>query len=752
MVSLFSPFYFWLCSPPPLGNSGVLATKRVSLEHWRAPLGESGVLDFFLPLVRLELGHEVKSQILRVIGNACADDDDNRAKLVKNGGLKHIIKCFGDDDLLNFVLPVTYNICVDYDPAQAQASKEGLSKILIDIISSPRLAKCEKWLEIIVKSLELLVSQDVEPTVASPDSAGRLLLFAAESKNCDNLIDLELFILLCKVALVYLTYEQFKLSLIQSVKGVWYLEQAFTDTYGRDDLDDASTEQVEELDLVRKTFVETFADITALPAFTDKYELDSPEVRFMLDKWLNSSPDCTQLQTAACLSLGNIASSDTRSMRVSQLVANRLIDILRHAVAPEPDSEDMETSAAARSPAGIELLHAALGLTKNLAIPQANKPLLGAGLLDLVLPTLWTTTSFGSYPRIPFLAVSITRLLVLNCSANVKRMIGPSPRHNHPNLVVHHSGDMEWTSGATATNVQTLIELTARPDIPANIQAELERIVCHICLVLATHTAKQQGVPAEDEREQHNHKYRPLLSPKEESNFYKMNPAVEPMLVKMLTKKGHPVIQGEVYYLLAVLAYSSSLKSAKRAMRIIKSNDVLRALLDLVFYDGSGDYSLVECGLVKPDRDRTLSADADAGLGAAWQKEEADRKLAAAYIAHFYDSSDPEIQEDRGANPNLPIELNLKLGTPPTNRKYKPIPPPHPSVGAPVAKFVAEHNGTVVVEQIYRRFTFRDVLQNGKDGENDMEPDQECDWSDARRSVLHNAMVSLAPCVPDKVT
>lgn len=64
-----------------------------------------------------------------------------------------------DDDVLAFIIPVLYNVLVDYEPAQLMACNACLSMHLINLIGSPRLVSCQAFLNIIGKILALLVVQ-----------------------------------------------------------------------------------------------------------------------------------------------------------------------------------------------------------------------------------------------------------------------------------------------------------------------------------------------------------------------------------------------------------------------------------------------------------------------------------------------------------------------------------------------------------------------------------------------------------------
>lgn len=82
---------------------------------WRLPYGDSGILDFFLKAIASEAPRQ-KLQIhsLRLIGNSCADTDENRARVVQGNRLQSLIRCLQDESLIPLAIPVLFNILVDY--------------------------------------------------------------------------------------------------------------------------------------------------------------------------------------------------------------------------------------------------------------------------------------------------------------------------------------------------------------------------------------------------------------------------------------------------------------------------------------------------------------------------------------------------------------------------------------------------------------------------------------------------------------
>lgn len=82
---------------------------------WRLPFGDSKVLDFFLGALTVEgLRHQLQIHSLRLIGNSCADTDENRSRVVDGNYLPAIIRCLQIDAVVPYAIPVLYNILVDY--------------------------------------------------------------------------------------------------------------------------------------------------------------------------------------------------------------------------------------------------------------------------------------------------------------------------------------------------------------------------------------------------------------------------------------------------------------------------------------------------------------------------------------------------------------------------------------------------------------------------------------------------------------
>lgn len=317
---------------------------------------------------------------------------------------------------------------------------------------------------IVLREEQCLTIPDTEPKVANP-STPALLLSLATSRTYKP--DLEDFTGLCTVALAYLTYEQFQTELVES-NSFSVLQQAFYDSYTNFDIAHADPDVAEQLKQVWNAFVTIYADISSLATFAAKYPIGSPEVQRLIT-WLSSPPSYSHLQTAACLSLGNLSRSDTTSLALATQVKDTLLAILSHAV-PSPD---VTLPSSERPPA--QLLHAVLGFLKNLAIPATNKPILSAGLLskeENTLPRLWTSTT--AQPQVQFAAISLSRLLLVNNPPAVKQLCTP---------LSGQDDGYKARDGPARSNLHVLMDVAFRADAEPT-KMEAGRAVCGVIRTL----------------------------------------------------------------------------------------------------------------------------------------------------------------------------------------------------------------------------------------------------------------------------
>ncbi|RYO73645.1 hypothetical protein DL764_010423 [Monosporascus ibericus] len=521
---------------------------------WRIPLGESQLLGFFIGIVGTEgLRRPLTVQALRGVHGAESAADQNRQRVIAADCLPKMVKLLRDDSLLPLVIPVLFNICVDYEPAHVAAYKAGLNPELVNLTLGSRLAKVEGLLSIICKLLGLVANQEPESDLAHLDTPFILLSLAARQESP---LDLDDFLGQSTVALAYLAHSQFQDSFLKMPDAVplflRVLERASRE------FDDAASTDEElgaQLARARSVFVQVLADLSAHPAFaaTCGNSLDGLEVQ-TLRGWL-ASPNA-QLRSAACLALGNVARSDAVCVSLlagtgDQGVQGPLVGILS-----DPASA-----------ADAQLLHAALGFLKNLAIPARNKEVLGdARLLDApeLLPRIWGLTA---QPQVQFAAISLARLLLVNCPANVRRMIRARPRASP----VADAGDRQ-----SQTPLQALLSESATTDQEPT-KTEAARAALTVCRVVHTHTASVFQAP--DEAEESN------SSPGSDSRlaeFYDNHAGqLEGALVFLGSQKKFPLLRSELWFVLALMARSTAARAAVVA-GLLRNREVLEALTEAV--------------------------------------------------------------------------------------------------------------------------------------------------------------------------
>ncbi|KAK2017297.1 GTP binding protein [Colletotrichum eremochloae] len=496
---------------------------------WRLPLGDSGVLDFFLSIIVSSsegLRPALKRHMLRLIGNSCADTDENRERVVASGALPVIISFLGDDAALPFAVPVLYNVLVDYEPAQAQASASSLTTHLVDLLTSTRLADAPHLVGIVAKILALLATHETEATLAPPQTPAVLLTLALTPTT-----DAEDFVSLTAVALAYLTHAPIQAALVAAgavpiLLAAFYHLQTQLEAVEVED-DDAAA----QLRALPQSFVQVLADVSYADDFAAQHPLGSP-VLATLQSWL-SLPN-PHLRTAACLCLGNVARSDEASFALvrDHDVHLPVVGLLRDAT----DSL---------------LLHSALSFLKNLAIPSQNKPVLGdAGLFEPdVLPRVW---SLDVNPQVQFAAVSLTRLLLVNTPANVRRLCAPldpdplSPAHG-------------------TTQLHRLLDIFSRTDAE-HTRTEAARAAAVVCRVL--HTAPITPTLFDSDASANAYVFRPEkpLSPtavaeaaegdgsaRRREKFYRQHPSLNHALAFLVTQTRFPVLRSEAWFVFALM-------------------------------------------------------------------------------------------------------------------------------------------------------------------------------------------------------
>lgn len=520
------------------------------LVAWRIPYGNAGILDFFLRVLATGgLRQALQIHSLRLIGNSCADTDENRARLVQDNRLETVIRELQDESLIPFTIPVLFNILVDYgkslfsvcssssdsltevEPAQLLASQSGLSSRLIAVLSSPNISKFTPYITYFCKILALLVGQEGEPTVADPNTVPVLLKLATDPTFSE---DVEDFVSLISVAAAYLGSEEAQEKFVKTPEVALFLS-AFQRVYTDIDNETDDEDLLAQFKQLRTSLLGTLASLTGNDSFFVHHPLESP-VSQALWKWLEQANP--HLQAAGCLALGNLARSDEQSIALVQKhqVHKPLISALSN-----PQVSD------------TQLLHSALSFLKNLAIPVQNKTILRDLLDPICVPRIYT---LDTIPQVQFAAVSLTRLLLVNCPSNVQTLCAPLPADS--------------STASDDTSVHGIISLFGRSDAePTRLEAA--RSIAAICRALHSTSPADilpdwkpvEGQEAADEG---------ILKRQAFYNKHKLSDA----LAFLVTQPKWPIIRSEAWFVFALMSRSKD--GAAMVTSVLENQDALDAL------------------------------------------------------------------------------------------------------------------------------------------------------------------------------
>ncbi|KFY75619.1 hypothetical protein V499_04421 [Pseudogymnoascus sp. VKM F-103] len=499
--------------------------------RWRIPMGNSGLVDAFLMIVATEgIQNSLMIHVLRLIGNTCADTDENRARVVSRGSLQAIIALLKDKSLVPFVVPVLFNICFDYEPAQKQASEFNLSKALVQFITDPDFEEHRPFLGYACKLLDMVVVQPNEPSLAPENTVEVLLNLAVSGKSP---LDLEDFISVVSSATKYLQHPRFQVALCNSMALYAALRLVLL-SYSRleDSMGEAAApdeEDTKRLAVWRTEMNQVLSDISALPEFAARCPVNSTMSSY-LRKWL-SSPQL-QLQVCACIMLGNLARSDEVCEEFVQKsrIHKPLMDILTTAT----DSQ---------------VLYAAIGFLKNLALPARNKVELGNADLIEILPRLW---AMDTLPQIQYSAISLARQLLIGNFPNVLRISAPL------------SADPDSPANEKS-RLSVLISIFGRSDAEP-VRMEIARALAAVCRVLAARTPAPgtDAVTLQTRRRELFERHRDIGTP----------------LSFLVSQTKWPVVRSEGWFVLALLARTE--EGVQCVADIMHEIDVFTPLMDLM--------------------------------------------------------------------------------------------------------------------------------------------------------------------------
>ena len=419
------------------------------------------------------------------------------------------------------------------EPAQQLASKLNTHSKLINILKSPSISEYEPIIPYIAHILRFLVPHEPEQTLAIPDTAFLLLnQLDIPQDGDDEEDDPKDFITIATTMAAYLANENVQKAFVEDeskrvavnkVFDVYYYTIVTLDSLGSEDEDVA-----DNLKLLRRTLLACISGITAIDSFTKHFPSGSTPLETFLG-WLKS--DNYQLQTAACLSLGNLSRSDEASLvMVKALGAYEPVA----QVVADPNNKDMQ------------LLHAALAFAKNLAIPEQNKLILGQCFLKpgVILRVL----AMEVFQQVQFAAVSLTRLLLVGSPANVRLLC--------EQLEVKDNEDSK-----IMTIVDEVLTLFKKTDVEPT-KMEASRAILTLCRVMHSDAYTKTEESAE-----------------ERAQVYKKH-ELHKALPFLITQQKWPIVRSEAWFIFAVMCRSKD--GTPVVLKLLEDDAAMAALTETI--------------------------------------------------------------------------------------------------------------------------------------------------------------------------
>ncbi|KAF2457744.1 armadillo-type protein [Lineolata rhizophorae] len=408
-------FQFW----PWLTRLGLLENTPAScvalqiladhskIERVKEAYADSGILNECLNALNPQSGHQhVNEQFLRVIGNCCANNDDNRRVTIAY--MRQLSACVSRQDIYETAIKALFNICNENSDTQKAALASGL-----DIQLAQSL--CENWVDLESPETEYVVdllfwmNEHMSDEYTLRAGAKHVQNIESAAERIDSF---ECYVNLVWVVLTYLKSAPFRsmiagdwvnhksvFGLVKSIasqrekiKANW-MQQRSTIPTASDDLSEDLADMHSQLDGIQRELLYALAELSSEPSFSNHGAVSETVIR--LNHWLHHGSSELE-RTVACIMLGNLANNDGTCRRMV-LKADCHIAVLRILHRADGSKERLETTFAAAQ------------FLKNLAKPPQTKPHIG---LTGVKAALRIMQAYPGEPRLVLQAAGLVRALV----------------------------------------------------------------------------------------------------------------------------------------------------------------------------------------------------------------------------------------------------------------------------------------------------------------------------------------------------
>ncbi|KAI8639876.1 armadillo-type protein [Parasitella parasitica] len=395
-------------------EKGTLACKGLAdalrTDSLRSPLGDAGIIENLAKSLNEASGKQLNFQIqaLRVLGNLCFDNENNR-KRVKDAGIVPIVARYLTEtprlDLTRTVCGFYLNSSMDYAPIQIEIAESGAAKSLVNLIKPEKVD--DEALIIPEEDISIIMAAKVLDNIVAEESARKIIAtpytikaYIARIKHyshqyTDNLDMLEN---LTDTLLQLIIDDDDLQNVIIDCGELDFLLEFLEDT--EFELDDKQDK--DKLKKIR----ENMNKITIFAASTDSKMEELYKNDRILSKLLAMAKSKSEVvHQCAIYVLGNLARTDQHCI---ELVENYNLSKLLLDLYQTTDNAMSQ--------------YVILGCLKHLCLPPSNKVIIGNGnCLEILSPTIDETKDM--LKRNQFLTIGIIKLLCASNYENSKRII-----------------------------------------------------------------------------------------------------------------------------------------------------------------------------------------------------------------------------------------------------------------------------------------------------------------------------------------
>lgn len=421
-----------------------LSTRQ---EEWRIPFGEAGILHFFHSLIPEAINSDLTSNCLKIIGNCCAEKDANRQRVIDHPlSLSPIIYLVPNPVFMGVSTVVLFNIITDFEPAQLAAIENKACSTIISLIDSRDFSSSPDFL---IRILELLLAHDAGKAETPETSIESLLrILELPETSFDN------FLAVVTMIATLLSTPRFQKVILAKEDLLPRIFDLLEQTYTLANPTQREAKEISLVSYARGKLVEAIGDFAAHNEFLDIYSLEGPVMTRVRD-WLKIVPGKEELTVASCLVYGNIGRSDDVCYKIVNAgVHLPMLEIIKDTVkiyeesrpaalnqakdslAKKSEEEKGEEGGTVITPPtgamAVGVIHAAVGVLKNLAIPPQNKKLLvDSNAFDAVHQML--KMEGVGVGQVWYSAVGLGRLAVIGTVENARRIM--ESNSNEPSLL-----------------------------------------------------------------------------------------------------------------------------------------------------------------------------------------------------------------------------------------------------------------------------------------------------------------------------